>query len=166
MKCKNYEYRPKTNTYVEIVRSKGKIKYVTVPSFEVKNTLPKLCIAHGDETNVDMFRVFPNAYQSFVAHSALLNKSRYSWIKTNLTYQKYVSVAKNAYTCLDYNMSTGKCNKRENGSPYISIKKWNNVSYSHKVAYALYVSGYATDKEYAQKLINIIDQYDLVKYDK
>lgn len=44
---------------------------------------------------------------------------------------------------------------------YRHMKGWN----AHDWAHGLYAAGYATDKRYAQKLIGLIDRYDLSKFD-
>ncbi|MBC7774021.1 MAG: glucosaminidase domain-containing protein [Phycisphaerae bacterium] len=81
------------------------------------------CSNFTDDTHKDFFRKFPNAWESWRAHSQLLASGRYNKLKRH-------------------------------GRDY---RAW---------AYGLKSVGYATDRTYAEKLIGIIDRYDLHKYDR
>ena len=50
-------------------------------------------------------------------------------------------------------------------SNYEDLFKSNNLDYKYW-AEGLYKSGYASDPEYAAKLINLVERYDLARYDK
>ncbi len=81
------------------------------------------CSNFTDDTHKDFFRKFPNAWESWRAHSQLLASGRYSKLKRH-------------------------------GRDY---RAW---------ASGLKSVGYATDRTYAEKLIGIIERYDLHKYDR
>lgn len=80
------------------------------------------CLNMTDDTHKDFFRKFPNAWESWRAHSQMISTGRYAKLK------KY-------------------------GRDY---KKW---------AYGLKSVGYATDPNYAGKLIGVIQKYQLYKLD-
>ena len=81
------------------------------------------CINRSDDHHKDFFRKYKSAWESYRAHSELLNGKRYARLK-------------------------------KHGRDY---KKW---------AYGLEQLGYATDRSYAEKLIGVIQRYNLQKYDK
>jgi flagellum-specific peptidoglycan hydrolase FlgJ len=80
------------------------------------------CSNFTDDTHKDFFRKFPNAWDSWREHSALLSRGRYAKLK------KY-------------------------GTDY---RQW---------AYGLKSIGYATDRTYAEKLIGVIERYNLHRFD-
>lgn len=82
------------------------------------------CMNKTDDHHKDYFRIYNSAWESFRAHSKLLQASRY----------------KRLYK-LDPN----------------DYKSWAN---------GLKEAGYATDKKYAEKLIEIIERHDLIKYNE
>ena len=88
-----------------------------------KNCGKNHCSNFTDDTHKDFFRKYPNAWESYRAHSLFLQGSRYKRLK--------------------------KLNKRD-------YKAW---------AKGLKKCGYATDKRYAEKLIQIIEALDLAEYD-
>jgi len=106
------------------------------------------CLNYTDDTHKDFFVVHKSVWSSYKARSAFLKKDRYNWLWTNLTYAKYVE------TALKHKRSL------------ISLDKWSKSNRYEKVAHGLYVSQYATDKQYPQKLISIIKTYELDKFDK
>ena len=87
-----------------------------------KNCKKGHCSNATDDHHKDFFRVYSSVWESFRAHSLLLEGKRYAPLK-------------------DY------------GKDY---KKW---------ARGLKKAGYATDKKYDKKLINVIEKYKLYKYD-
>ena len=87
-----------------------------------KNCKKGHCSNATDDHHKDFFRVYSSVWESFRAHSLLLEGNRYAALK-------------------DY------------GKDY---KKW---------AKGLKKAGYATDKKYDKKLINVIKKYKLYKYD-
>ena len=87
-----------------------------------KNCKKGHCSNATDDHHKDFFRKYSSVWESFRAHSMLLEANRYSALKN---YGK------------DY-------------------KKW---------AKGLKSAGYATDKKYDKKLINVIKKYKLYKYD-
>ena len=87
-----------------------------------KNCKKGHCSNATDDHHKDFFRVYSSVWESFRAHSILLEANRYAALK-----------------------SYGK-----------DYKKW---------AKGLKKAGYATDKKYDKKLINVIEKYKLYKYD-
>lgn len=81
------------------------------------------CSNFTDDSHKDFFRIYENVWQSYRAHSKLLQKKRYGALK--------------AY-----------------GKDY---RKW---------AHGLRKAGYATDKKYAYKLIDIIEALRLYEFDR
>lgn len=88
-----------------------------------KNCKTGHCSNFSDDTHKDFFRIYTTAWESFRAHSKLLQAQRYR-------------------KCYDCNLD------------YVCWAK------------ALKKAGYATDKYYSQKLINLIEGYNLQQYDK
>ncbi|MEL6945214.1 MAG: glucosaminidase domain-containing protein, partial [Bacteroidota bacterium] len=82
------------------------------------------CSNFTDDTHKDFFRIYKSSWDSYRAHSQLLQKARY---------KKLYKIPKSNY------------------------KGW---------ARGLKSAGYATDPLYADKLINLIEDLDLTKYDK
>ncbi len=82
------------------------------------------CKNFSDDSHKDFFRAFPSAAESYKAHSAFLNQSRYQHLKK---------------------LAVTDCTAWANG---------------------LQKAGYATDKKYAQKLLLVIDAFDLCRYDR
>ena len=87
-----------------------------------KNCKKGHCSNATDDHHKDFFRIYSSVWESFRAHSLLLEGNRYAPLKNYGT---------------DY-------------------KKW---------ARGLKKAGYATDKKYDKKLINVIEKYKLYKYD-
>jgi flagellum-specific peptidoglycan hydrolase FlgJ len=81
------------------------------------------CSNYHDDTHKDFFRNYETAWESFRAHSILLQKNRYIHLQSHET---------------DY-------------------RSW---------AEGLQSAGYATDPKYSEKLISLIEDYELYKYDK
>ena len=81
------------------------------------------CTNHTDDSHKDFFRNYPNAWESWRAHSIMISTGRYAKLK------KY-------------------------GRDY---KRW---------AYGLKSVGYATDRNYDDKLIGVIERYGLHRYDR
>ena len=81
------------------------------------------CSNFTDDSHKDFFRIYKNVWQSYRAHSKLLQKKRYASLK-----------------------SYGK-----------DYRKW---------AHGLRKAGYATDKRYAYKLIDIIEALHLYEFDR
>jgi flagellum-specific peptidoglycan hydrolase FlgJ len=81
------------------------------------------CSNFSDDHHKDFFRIYKNAWESYRAHSNLLQKDRY---------QPLFDLEKTDY------------------------KGW---------AYGLKKAGYATDRNYAEKLINLIEDLELHLYD-
>jgi flagellum-specific peptidoglycan hydrolase FlgJ len=106
------------------------------------------CLNYTDDTHKDFFVVHKSVWSSYKARSEFLKKDRYNWLWTNLTYAKYKATAK------------------KYSRTFISKSKWNKLTRYEKVAHGLYVSQYATNKQYPKKLISIIKTYNLDKFDK
>lgn len=81
------------------------------------------CANYSDDSHYDMFRIFESDWQSFRAHSQLLQSARYKHL-LKLDIQDY--------------------------------RNW---------AYGLKAAGYATDPQYAEKLIQIIEAFELYRFD-
>jgi flagellum-specific peptidoglycan hydrolase FlgJ len=86
-----------------------------------RSCAPGHCANYKDDSHKDFFRAFGNAWESWRAHSLLLQGERYAHLK---------------------------------GKPY------------QEYAHGLKKAGYATDKRYAYKIINIIERYDLTRLDR
>jgi len=82
---------------------------------------PGHCVNYKDDSHKDFFRTFTSAWESWRAHSLLLQGERYAHLK---------------------------------GQPY------------RKFAHGLKKAGYATDKNYARKIIALIERYDLTRLDR
>ncbi len=82
------------------------------------------CSNFSDDTHKDFFRIYSNTWESYRAHSQLLNSKRYK--------------------------------------PLYRLKSTDYKGW----AKGLKKAGYATDKRYAEKLIQIIEDLKLYKYDK
>lgn len=80
------------------------------------------CSNFTDDTHKDFFRIFPNPWESWRAHSQMISTGRYAKLK-------------------------------KHGRDY---RKW---------AKGLQSVGYATDRNYAEKLIGVIEKYDLNRFD-
>jgi flagellum-specific peptidoglycan hydrolase FlgJ len=107
------------------------------------------CSNATDDSHKDFFRIYPNAMQSWRAHSVLLsNNERYNPLfKSNA---QRIILPLNA--------------KKD------AVETWTkahqNWSKTHlRWAYGLDALGYATDDSYAEKLIGMIAQYDLTRFD-
>lgn len=81
------------------------------------------CKNYSDDSHKDFFRVYPNAWESFRAHSLFLKKERY--------------------------VHLFKLGKKD-------YRSW---------ARGLSKAGYATDPTYADKLIGMIEKFQLTQYD-
>jgi len=61
------------------------------------------------------------------------------------------------------------CHKYTHGTGWESFNRYTSVLNEkdyREAARAVYAAGYATDPKYPEKLISVIEQYDLTKYDK
>ena len=81
------------------------------------------CANFNDDSHKDFFRIYPNAWESFRAHSQLLQSNRYRHLQQ---------------------------------IPLTDYKAW---------ARGLQQTGYATDPQYANKLIALIERYQLHQLD-
>ena len=78
---------------------------------------------YSDDSHKDFFRVYPNAWESFRAHSLFLQKPRYA--------------------------------------PLFKLRKKDYRSWARGLSKA----GYATDPGYSDKLISMIERFELHQYD-
>ncbi len=101
--------------------AKGNNNHFGIKCFS-RNCAKGHCTNATDDHHKDFFRKFKNSWESWRAHSTLLQNKRYQSLKSY-------------------------------GYDY---KKW---------AHGLKKAGYATDKNYAKKLINTIEKYQLYKLD-
>ena len=81
------------------------------------------CSNFSDDHHKDFFRIYPNAWESYRAHSLFLQKDRYKHLLK---------------------------------IPSSDYRQW---------AHGLKKAGYATDKKYAEKLIQLIERLELYQYD-
>ena len=81
------------------------------------------CSNFNDDHHKDFFRIYKSTWESYRAHSELLNAKR-----------------------------------------YVHLRKLGTADYKGW-ARGLQAAGYATDKNYSKKLINLIESFDLTKYD-
>lgn len=124
-----------------------------------KNSLSKKYYDKVEKSN-NHYKGYTSVWWSIKDHSHLLvgkgeyeGKSNYSWIFNDLTHQNYIYKLK----------STNEWRKKSGLKPLKKIWKWrfNRLKHHEKVAHSIHASGYATDSDYAEKIIKIISKYSL-----
>lgn len=125
-----------------------------------KNSL-SIKVYDKKEKSKSSYKGYKTSWWSFRDHSTLLNNDNYSWVLNDLTYNNYI-------INIQKTNLWRKNHKKLKLKPLDTIWRysWNRLEKYEKVAHGVHVSGYATDINYAKKLINIIKKYKLYKLDK
>jgi flagellum-specific peptidoglycan hydrolase FlgJ len=137
----------------------NKKKRITKKHYYINNAL--CCSNRADDHQYDMFKVYPNAWSSFRDHSSLLAwTTRYAfltWDNDNRTdWQKHFTTI---YPKKNIWVYTIRKNQRR--------AAYNHRSSPHKKrAYGLAAMWYATSRTYPEKLIKLIEEWNLTQFDK
>jgi flagellum-specific peptidoglycan hydrolase FlgJ len=130
----------------------------------------KCCINAHDDNPYDMFKVYPSNKESFRAHSELIiAKGRYTFLLTDNNNKKEWD----EHFLAVHGDEKKNNKKKEKYRKLYPIRKeyWDQAFYNRnteykKRAYGLSAMWYATSTRYPQKIMKLIETYNLTQYDE
>jgi len=130
----------------------------------------KCCINANDDHSYDMFRIFDSKDNSFREHSALLaGNSRYAFLLQETNSKKewdehFIAIH---WTQITANKKNSEKQKTYNRRKKYRWEAYNNRDITYKKrAYWLSAMWYATSEQYPQKIMKLVEKYNLTQYDK
>ncbi len=111
------------------------------------------CVRRTDDDHCDKFRIYRSRQESFNSHASLLTQGR------------YIVLFKSKPLSWSELEQSGRGKNADDADEWWRARKnWKNPRL--RFVYGLDALGYATDPDYADKLLGTIEDYDLGRYDE